>query len=260
MFSVGITISFLGFSVSIFSIVGVSTFKKGVNDWNPYELLAGAVFKSAGDFVNNAWGMAYNDKAIKAAEGNTNQARKFGNVIGQAGTNDDLLNASGFMATGTGITDPKAYVKGGVFKKGKAKKEGQKIINNEESALAYQGNAFGDSADNVDYMNDSDVRRKFVLAYGGPMDNNMGAIGYDFMDRYLTTKEKQANNKNQMTNMFMGMPSSMFGLGGNAPSTMALGGALQPVSRSYSVGKLYDVTEEEANRLKSMGYEFTVVS
>ena len=197
-----------------FSDLGVQTFKEGVNSWNPYTMLAGAAFKSIGDVINNGWGMAYNDKAIKAAEGNTNQARKFGSVIGQAGTNDDLLNASGYMATGTGITDPKAYVKGGVFKKGAAKRKGLSIINNEESALAYQGNAFGDSADNVDYMNDSDVRRKFVLAYGGPMDgiDPSTAIGYSlYTDKYIKDNNKNGAN---MSNMFAGMPRSMFAFGG----------------------------------------------
>jgi hypothetical protein len=52
-----------------------------------------------------------------------------------------------------------------------------------------------------------------------------------------------------MTNMFMGMPDSMF----------AFGGDMQTNSAGYSVGKVYDVSNEEANRLKAMGYEFTVV-
>ena len=40
----------------------------------------------------------------------------------------------------------------------------------------------------------------------------------------------------------------------------ALGGDIQMHSGDYSIGKIYDVSEKEANRLKSLGYEFTIVS
>lgn len=39
----------------------------------------------------------------------------------------------------------------------------------------------------------------------------------------------------------------------------ALGGVLQSHGRNYAVGKIYEVSENEANRLKAMGYEFTIV-
>ena len=38
-----------------------------------------------------------------------------------------------------------------------------------------------------------------------------------------------------------------------------LGGDIQMDGGDYSVGKVYDVSEKEANRLKAMGYEFTIV-
>jgi hypothetical protein len=43
------------------------------------------------------------------------------------------------------------------------------------------------------------------------------------------------------------------------PNSFAIGGDLQTNGREYSVGKIYDISEKEANRLKAMGYEFTVV-
>ena len=45
----------------------------------------------------------------------------------------------------------------------------------------------------------------------------------------------------------------------NGGSLFAIGGDLQTNGADYSVGKVYNVSEEEANRLKAMGYEFTVV-
>ena len=43
-------------------------------------------------------------------------------------------------------------------------------------------------------------------------------------------------------------------------SLFALGGDVQSNGTDYSVGKVYNVSEEEANRLKALGYEFTIVS
>jgi hypothetical protein len=48
-----------------------------------------------------------------------------------------------------------------------------------------------------------------------------GAIGYGFMSDYLLYKNKTAENKNQMTNMFMGMPNSMFTFGGDMQTNSA---------------------------------------
>ena len=42
-------------------------------------------------------------------------------------------------------------------------------------------------------------------------------------------------------------------------TTFAFGGDMQAYGADYSVGKVYNVSNEEANRLKAMGYEFTVV-
>lgn len=69
-----------------------------------------------------------------------------------------------------------------------------------------------------------------MAAYGGlfDIDNNdgMSAIDYGFMSDYLNTKKKQAEQKNQMTNMFMGTPKGMF----------AIGGDMQTNSSDFSTG------------------------
>lgn len=56
-------------------------------------------------------------------------------------------------------------------------------------------------------------------AFGGPMnkvnDSNMSAIDYDFMSRLLAAKERKAEQKDTLTNMFAGTPASMFGEGGD---------------------------------------------
>ena len=73
---------------------------------------------------------------------------------------------------------------------------------------------------NVDNLVADQMNNAFAnyAAYGGPLFNNsndMGAIEYGFMSDYLDTKKKNADNRNQMTNMFMGTPSTMFAFGGD---------------------------------------------
>lgn len=59
-------------------------------------------------------------------------------------------------------------------------------------------------------------------AFGGPINTSMdGAIGYGFMSDYLLSKNKTAENKTKMTNMFMGMPDSMFAFGGDMQTNSA---------------------------------------
>lgn len=53
------------------------------------------------------------------------------------------------------------------------------------------------------------------------------------------------------------VPDNVFCGGGKM---FALGGDIQTNGADYSIGKVYNVSEEEANRLKAMGYEFTVIN
>ena len=103
----------------------------------------------------------------------------------------------------------------------------------------------------------------------------------------LNIKRDQAEqkDKDKMTSPLMGIPSTMFGFGGvsdvftqrqkNLDALYALqgdptphaavvkgysfGGNMETNSSEYRLGQVYEVTEKEANRLKAMGYGFTVV-
>lgn len=62
-------------------------------------------------------------------------------------------------------------------------------------------------------------------AFGGPIDRSgMGAINYDFMDRYLTSKENQAQNKNISNSPNILNAAKTFGFGGFVPNPFELYG------------------------------------
>jgi len=216
-----------------------------------------------GGLANRAFGTKENTENINTIQQSTENKRNVGNVMGQASTTSDIINLAGQMSgsSGFGTTD---LVKGGWFAKGKARRKGQAYIDKENAALAYQNHGLMTGAENVDNIQDDMVMRNFA-AFGGPIDmgfmNNMedmGAIEYGFLSDYLTNKKKQADNKSNTTaSMFAGAPSPMFALGGDIQ--MHGGDYSTGAAHRYSIGEVLDVSEEEANRLKAMGYEFRVI-
>lgn len=215
-----------------------------------------------GGLVNRGWGVKENKQNIAAVKENIATARSAGNDLGNVSTNEGVLNAAGNMTGSLGFSASDLYKNGWFTKKGT--KKGNALNSQESAALAYQNNALMTGASNADYNMDSGVMRNFA-AFGGPLDS-MGTIGllgdmgdmpvlsYDLMTRDLTRKEKQAEAKDKMggissVNAFC-KGGRMFDFGGNVQSN----------SVKYSVGKVYNVSEKEANRLKALGYEFTIVS
>lgn len=96
--------------------------------------------------------------------------------------------------------------------------------------------------------------RKNIFDLGGsmypydiPVGTDMPATQYNLLQQNIDAKKDK--DKYKMTNPFMGTPKTLFDLGGD----------IQMNGADYSIGKVYDVSKEEANRLKAMGYEFTVV-
>ena len=167
--------------------------------------VAGLIVKGAsgivGGVVNRGFGTKKNDKNISAIQTNTADARNAGNLLASSTTSDALLNSAGSMTTSSNF-DTRDLVKGGWFAKGKAKKQGQKYITAEDSALAYQNHGMTIGANKVDNNIDNTAQSNFIYAFGGPLDymagSDMGAINYGFMTDYLTTKKKQAEASNKV--------------------------------------------------------------
>ena len=168
--------------------------------------LVGGIVSAAsgivGGLVNRGFGTKKNEKNIGIIEQNTSDLRSAGNALASTGTSTDFFDAAGRMSgnSGFGTTD---LVKGGWFSKKKARKQGQKYIDAENNALAFQNNAMMTGAGTVDSNLDSSVMSNFA-ALGGPIetltnnDNDMSAINYGFMSDYLTQKKLQNEAKNKI--------------------------------------------------------------
>ena len=159
-------------------------------------------------------------------------------------TLDDIgdLEATGSIA---------GIYKGGLLNKSAKRHQGQ-LEKEFKDAKDYAFAGRENSADNImqDQINKAEATS---FAFGGPFDmmgSDMGAIGYGLMSDYLTMKKQEAAAKNKASGMVQ-TPVFINGF--------AIGGDMQTNEGNYSVGKVYDVSEKEANRLKAMGYEFTVV-
>ena len=196
---------------------GVMSGIRNVNTGNPLidgiKNVATTAIQAIG---NRGWGTKENKGNINTLEQNAAQAQTAGNTLAGSTTSSDFFSNSGMMTTGTGFgtTD---LVKGGWFAKGKARKKGQKYLDKEANALAMQNQGMVTGANNVDSYMDDAVMSNFA-ALGGPINtennNSMGALEYGLMSDFLNTKQRQAENKNNVGNLFAGMPGSMFALGG----------------------------------------------
>ena len=199
----------------------------------------GAASGIIGGGVNALFGTAVNQEKLNAAKEGTTALNNF---TSNASSLDDINGPQAQL----NVQD--AY-KSGLLNKGWAKKRNAEVRDARQDAtsLAYRG--IENNADNLmaDTLNNELAN---YSAFGGPIDfndRNMGALGYGLMSDYLTMKNRQIDTKNKMT--------------GITPiSTFAFGGDMQTNANDYSLGGVYDVTEQEANRLKSLGYGFTVVS
>lgn len=196
------------------SDVGVGLTKAGLSSGQPWLALAGGITKGLGSLVNAAFGIKENKENTDFVKKNTSAATSMGNVLASASSNEDLISNAGKLVEGSGFNWRHLYSNGWFTNKGT--RLGNSLINKENTALAIQGHGLSTGAKNVDSMQDRNVMRNFA-AFGGPLEQvamTPGAIGHGFMSDYLNNKKQQIEADNNMTNMFAGMPSTMFAEGG----------------------------------------------
>ena len=197
---------------------GVGIFQMGAQSGNGALMLAGGIAKGIGSLINAGWGIKENKANIAAIDANTAAARSAGAQLGNATTNEDVLAASGNMVSGLGFKASDLYKNGWFTNKGTRK--GNAKINTNNSALAFQTQGLATGVDNADYYSDSNTMRNFIGAFGGPLP----AVDYNFIDRYLTAKEKQNELKSKLPGL-----TPMSGL-------LAFGGDMQTNSSDFSTG------------------------
>ncbi len=189
------------------------TIGEGIGSVNP--ALGAAVSVASGIIgggVNALFGSAVNEKKLNAAKEGT---AAYNNFTSNAGSFDNIQGPQAQAAV------ENAY-RGGVFTKGSAARKNKAL---KEARIDARQQAFRSVDNNVDNLADDQMNDNLAnfAAFGGPLDmgSHAGAMEYGFMSDYLTTKRKQAENKNIMTNVFMSTPKDLFAFGGDMQSNGA---------------------------------------
>lgn len=184
------------------STAGKGLFKAGASTGNGWLMLAGA--KVLGGLTNAAFGVKYNKGNISDIENNITGMGNTANQLGNVTSNEGLMNVWSSANTGYDFSN-KFIGKNGWFNH-KATKKANNLRNQQAAAQRVLTHGLMEATKNVDAANDDRVMRTFA-ADGGILNlgnDNMGAIDYGFMSDYLNIKNRQANNKNNMLNTYLG--------------------------------------------------------
>lgn len=223
------------------SDAGVGLFKTSAMSGNGLGMLAGAGLKVIGGLTNAAFGVKWNKDTINGIENHTNAMRTNAEGITGATTSDDFLNKTANLSTAA-----LNFSKGDIGKDGwfthKVGKKYRALKNAQATAQAYANHAITTGAENVDKNLDDSVFTNFA-AFGGPLsitdnNNNMGAIDYNFMSDYLTSKNKSAEVKNKIpTNIFGSLASTpLFALGGGIHIKKSHRGLFTKEAKEHGMG------------------------
>ena len=192
---------------------GVGVFQAGVTSGNPFLMAGGAGLKIIGGLTNAAFGIKANQELLNAANNSIDTNRNF---VSDVDSYDDIKDIAGKTSTDV--------YKGGWFSGGKARRKNRELANKMNEAYSWADRSVENNIDNI-RNNNMDILKANYAAFGGPLGFGMpsqgGAIDYGFMTDYLTTKDRQAANKSNMTNAFAGVPNSLFALGGDIQSNGA---------------------------------------
>ena len=190
----------------------------GIGMVNP---LAGMAVKAGskiiGGLTNRAFGSKLNQNNINAVKANISSMRTSGNALSTSSSNADLLNNWGSVDLGFDFSN--GYIGKDGWWSNKAKKTARNLRSQQNAARAYAQHALVTGANNVDATQDALVMAN-SRAFGGYLNglNDMGAIEYDIMSDYLTSKKSQTENKNNMSNIYFGMENGLFATGGKLSS------------------------------------------
>lgn len=205
-------------------------------------VLGGVVSAASGIIgggVNALFGTKTDQKKLSAANQGTDYLSSFSS---SASSFDDIQGPDAQANV------QNAY-KGGVFKKGWARKKNAELRAQRNAAESWANRSVDNNIDNIASTQMDNMLANYA-AFGGPLG---GAIDYGFMSDYLTTKSKAAEARNKVGggNIFGSLQATPF-------STFALGGDMQ-TNDNYSVGDIIEVSEEQAKQLRRKGYEFRVI-
>ena len=226
--------------------------------WNPYSLIAKGVLK-VGAIVANGLTNTVNKQQVKQ------KGAEISNLAGLKSNAADYENLQqaydAYRRVNVDLGKVKDWGSAGFLSSGSKRRKAYRTAENAlEAAMEMRDNNLYQTGMNIN-KNNIFNQLGTLRAFGGPLGmwDTSGAVNYGFMSDWLAAKNKQADNKSNLGAGTIGtVPSYMNTFAGGGP-LFALGGDMQAHGGDYSIGQVYNVREEEAKRLKTMGYEFTVV-
>ena len=186
----------------------------------PYGAIIGGGLKIVGGLANAAFGTKTNEVALRAANEGTNYFRNF---TSNATSFDDV---KGPLAQ----ADVQKVYSGGFAAKGKARRKNEALKRERAAAESYANRSVENNVNNIAGTQMDNLQSSF-FALGGPLYFGTGAIGYDFTNQYLNSKN---NTSLGLNNNLVSMPNSFQGL-----DTFAFGGELNTQGADFTNGLLH---------------------
>lgn len=180
-----------------------NTVGSAISTINP--LVGGIVSTASGIIsggINALWGMKTDQKKLRAANEGTNYLNNF---VSNASTFDDIQGPNA-------VANVQNAYKGGVFKKGKARRKNAALRAERTNAELWANRSVDNNIDNIAETQMDNMLANYA-AFGGPLGGmpiqDTGAIDYGFMSDYLVTKNRMADMKNKITGtVFDNIPST----------------------------------------------------
>lgn len=191
--------------------MGVSTFKQGAQSGNGWVMLAGAGLKVTGGLTNAAFGMKTDKPRLNAIKSGLSTLK---------GYNSDASYFDDVVAHNSIVDNTSGVYKGGWFSSGKANRKNDELTASVNDELSRANRSYTDNIKNITSNQMDNLARVNIGAFGGPLselDSSTGAIDYNFMSDYLTSRNKATRVKDKTgNNVFSNVPQqTMFALGGD---------------------------------------------
>ena len=213
--------------------------------------LVGGIVSAAsgiiGGGINALWGMKTDQKKLRAANEGTNYLNSF---VSDASSFDDIQGPNA-------VANVQNAYKGGVFKKGKARRKNAALRAERANAESWANRSVDNNIDNIAETQMDNMLANYA-AFGGPLGGipslGTGAIDYGFMSDYLVTKNRMADMKNKITGtVFDNIPSTpinTFELGGGIHIKKSHRGLFTKEAKAHGMGVQEFASHVLANKNK----------
>lgn len=176
----------------------------------PWGAVASAGLGLVGGLTNRMFGSKMNTENIAKVEANINSLNNF-----QSNASDFDTLSQNWANADVGMTFDDSFIGKDGWLSNKAAEKAADLRSQVEAGNTRVQNTLTNNAKNIGATQMQNLLSNYA-AFGGPMDFGGGAIDYDFMNRYITAKEKASQRKSSigsLPNSFIG--GTPYALGGN---------------------------------------------